>query len=51
MHMRWLALPVLMAIGSAAMAADCPPLLEGQLPKLRPRNPSTCASALPASRW
>ncbi|MFO2464794.1 glutathione peroxidase [Pseudomonas sp. 15FMM2] len=33
---RWLAVPVLMmACGAVALAADCPPLLEGQLPKLR----------------
>jgi len=36
MLMRWLAVPALMvAFGGVAMAADCPPLLEGQLPKLR----------------
>ena len=38
MQMRWLAVPVLMAIGSVAMAASCPPLLEGQLPKLRAKE-------------
>ena len=38
MQMRWLAVPVLMAIGTAAMAASCPPLLEGQLPKLRAKE-------------
>ena len=38
MQMRWLAVPVLMAIGSAALAASCPPLLEGQLPKLRAKE-------------
>ena len=30
MQMRWLAVPVLMAaFGGVALAADCPPLLEG----------------------
>ena len=38
MQMRWLAVPVLMAIGSVALAASCPPLLEGQLPKLRAKE-------------
>ncbi|ASV39984.1 glutathione peroxidase [Pseudomonas sp. NS1(2017)] len=38
MQMRWLAVPVLMTIGSAALAASCPPLLEGQLPKLRAKE-------------
>src|SRR5476649_687795 len=38
MLMRWLAVPVLMAVGSVAMAASCPPLLEGQLPKLRAKE-------------
>jgi len=39
MQMRWLAVPVLMAAFSgAAMAASCPPLLEGQLPKLRAKE-------------
>ncbi|MGR3886166.1 glutathione peroxidase [Pseudomonas sp. 1152_12] len=38
MLMRWLAVPVLMAVGSAAMAANCPPLLEGHLPKLRAKE-------------
>ena len=38
MQMRWLAVPVLMAIGTAALAASCPPLLEGQLPKLRAKE-------------
>jgi glutathione peroxidase len=38
MQMRWLAVPVLMAVGSAALAASCPPLLEGQLPKLRAKE-------------
>jgi glutathione peroxidase len=38
MQMRWLAVPVLMAVGSVAMAASCPPLLEGQLPKLRAKE-------------
>ena len=38
MQMRWLAVPVLMAIGSVAMAANCPPLLEGQLTKLRAKE-------------
>ena len=38
MLMRWLAVPVLMAVGGLAMAADCPPLLEGQLPKLRAKE-------------
>ncbi|MFQ6349113.1 glutathione peroxidase [Pseudomonas sp. R11F] len=38
MLMRWLAIPVLMAVGSVTMAADCPALLEGQLPKLRAKE-------------
>nr|WP_314559579.1 glutathione peroxidase [uncultured Pseudomonas sp.] len=38
MQMRWLAVPILMAIGSVASAASCPPLLEGQLPKLRAKE-------------
>ena len=39
MQMRWLAVPVLMAaFGGAAVAASCPPLLEGQLPKLRAKE-------------
>ena len=38
MQMRWLAVPVLLAIGSATLAASCPPLLEGQLPKLRAKE-------------
>lgn len=39
MHMRWLAVPVLIAaFGGVAMAAECPPLLEGQLPKLRAKE-------------
>ena len=38
MLMRWLAVPVLMAVSSVAMAASCPPLLEGQLPKLRAKE-------------
>ncbi|AZE95795.1 Glutathione peroxidase [Pseudomonas orientalis] len=38
MLMRWLALPVLMAAASVALAANCPPLLEGQLPKLRAKE-------------
>lgn len=36
---RWLAVPALMvAFGGVAMAADCPSLLEGQLPKLRAKE-------------
>ena len=38
MLMRWLAVPVLMAVGGLAMAADCPPLFEGLLPKLRAKG-------------
>lgn len=39
MHIRWIALPVLMfALGGTAMAADCPPLLQGELPKLRAKE-------------
>ena len=39
MLMRWLAVPALMvAFGGVAMAADCPSLLEGQLPKLRAKE-------------
>ncbi|WP_122665860.1 glutathione peroxidase [Pseudomonas viridiflava] len=39
MHIRWIALPVLMfALGSTAMAADCPALLQGELPKLRAKE-------------
>jgi glutathione peroxidase len=39
MKIRWLALPVLMlALGGTAMAADCPPLLQGELPQLRAKQ-------------
>ncbi|MDU8361408.1 glutathione peroxidase [Pseudomonas syringae group sp. J309-1] len=39
MHIRWIALPVLMfAFGGTAMAADCPALLQGELPKLRAKE-------------
>jgi glutathione peroxidase len=39
MTIRWLALPVLMlAMGGTALAADCPPLLQGELPKLRAKE-------------
>ncbi|MGH8394465.1 MAG: glutathione peroxidase, partial [Pseudomonas sp.] len=39
MQMRWFAVPALMvAFGGVAMAANCPPLLEGQLPKLRAKE-------------
>ena len=39
MLMRWLAVPALMmGLGGVAMAADCPTLLEGQLPKLRAKE-------------
>ncbi len=37
--MRWLAVPaVLMAFSGAALAAGCPELLQGQLPKLRAKE-------------
>lgn len=39
MHIRWISLPVLMlALGGTALAADCPPLLQGELPKLRAKE-------------
>ncbi|NWA29140.1 glutathione peroxidase [Pseudomonas gingeri] len=39
MAMRWLVVPaVLMAFSGAALAADCPELLQGQLPKLRAKE-------------
>jgi glutathione peroxidase len=39
MRTRWICLPLLLlAASGAAMAADCPPLLEGQLPKLRAKQ-------------
>jgi glutathione peroxidase len=39
MHIRWIALPILMlAMGGSALAADCPPLLQGELPKLRAKE-------------
>ena len=39
MNIRWIALPVLLlAMNGAAMAADCPPLLQGELPKLRAKQ-------------
>lgn len=39
MHIRWIALPVLMiAMSGAALAADCPALLQGELPKLRAKE-------------
>ena len=39
MTTRWLAIPVLLlAMGGTAMAADCPPLLQGELPKLRAKE-------------
>lgn len=39
MHIRWIALPVLMfALSSTAMAAECPALLQGELPKLRAKE-------------
>ncbi|MFJ4144661.1 glutathione peroxidase [Pseudomonas sp. NPDC089734] len=35
----WMSVPVLLlSMGSAAMAADCPPLLQGELPKLRAKE-------------
>lgn len=39
MHTRWLAVPALMvAVAGFAQAGQCPPLLEGQLPKLRAKE-------------
>jgi glutathione peroxidase len=39
MRTRWICLPLLMfAVSGAAMAADCPPLLQGDLPKLRAKQ-------------
>lgn len=39
MTIRWLALPfVWLAMSGPAMAADCPPLLQGELPKLRAKE-------------
>jgi len=39
MAMRWLLVPtVLLAFSGAAAAADCPALLQGQLPKLRAKE-------------
>lgn len=36
---RWIAMPVLLMVcAGSAWAADCPPLLEGQLPKLRAKE-------------
>lgn len=36
---RWLAVPVLLlTMGGTALAADCPPLLQGELPKLRAKE-------------
>ena len=51
MQMCWLAVPVLMAIGSAAMAAGCPPLLEGQLPKLRAKESIDLCQRFAGKRW
>lgn len=39
MNIRWICLPVLLLyLGCAAVAADCPPLLQGELPKLRAKQ-------------
>jgi glutathione peroxidase len=39
MNLRWISLPfLLLAMGDVAMAADCPPLLQGELPKLRAKQ-------------
>ena len=39
MLMRWLAVPaLLLAATGQVWAADCPPLLEGSLPKLRAKE-------------
>jgi glutathione peroxidase len=39
MRVRWIAGPVLFfAMSGAALAADCPPLLQGELPKLRAKQ-------------
>jgi glutathione peroxidase len=39
MRVRWIAAPVLFfALSGAALAADCPPLLQGELPKLRAKQ-------------
>lgn len=36
---RWICVPfLLLALGGVAMAADCPPLLQGELPKLRAKQ-------------
>ncbi len=39
MKTRWISVPVLLlAMSGAALAADCPPLLQGELPKLRSKE-------------
>ncbi|GFM64789.1 glutathione peroxidase [Pseudomonas cichorii] len=39
MKIRWISVPVLLlAMSGAALAADCPPLLQGELPKLRSKE-------------
>ena len=39
MTIRWFSIPVvLLAIGGTALAAECPPLLQGELPKLRAKE-------------
>ncbi|VVN66618.1 glutathione peroxidase [Pseudomonas fluorescens] len=39
MLMRWLAVPALLvAFGGSALAAECPPLLQGSLPKLHAKE-------------
>lgn len=39
MNIRWICFPVLLLyVGCAAVAADCPPLLQGELPKLRAKQ-------------
>ena len=39
MPLRWIHAPLLLlALSGAAMAADCPPLLQGELPKLRAKQ-------------
>ncbi|RMO11893.1 Glutathione peroxidase [Pseudomonas cichorii] len=39
MKTRWISVPVLLlAMSGAAWAADCPPLLQGELPKLRSKE-------------
>lgn len=39
MLMRWFAVPaLLLAVTGQVWAADCPPLLEGSLPKLRAKE-------------